>query len=106
MSTLSPIEAMEDPNLFQPFFPGETWGGWKAILKAAYALPMSDEEVAFFRTVAERDPPSKPVRELWFIVGRRGGKDSIASALAAHAAALFNDGGRLRPGERALVLCL
>jgi hypothetical protein len=104
--SLSIVEAMEDRNLFQPWFPGETWAGWKAILKAAFALPMSADEMAFFRQVAERDPPASPLKELWFIVGRRGGKDSIASVLAAHAAALFNDGGRLRPGERALVLCL
>src|SRR5207247_1219534 len=37
---------------------------------------------------------------------RRGGKDSIASVIAAHAAALFRESGQLRPGERALVMCL
>jgi hypothetical protein len=67
---------------------------------------LSPDELAFFKTVAERDPPDKPVKELWLIVGRRGGKDSIASVLAAYVAALFDHGGRLRPGERALVLCL
>jgi hypothetical protein len=30
----------------------------------------------------------------------------VASVIAAHSAALFNDGHRLRPGERALVMCL
>jgi phage terminase large subunit-like protein len=46
------------------------------------------------------------VRELWAIVGRRGGKDSIASAVAAFAAATFNQQNKLRPGERAVVMCL
>jgi hypothetical protein len=75
-------------------------------LKAAYALPMSDSEIEFFRTVADRDPPKKRVRELWIIAGRRAGKDSVASVIAAHSAALFADGHRLRPGERAMVMCL
>jgi hypothetical protein len=99
-------DALTDPELFQPWFPGETWDGWRAVLKAAYALPMTGDEVDFFRTVAQRDPPERRVRELWCVVGRRGGKDSVASAIAAHSAALFSDGDRLRPGERALVMCL
>ncbi len=35
---------------------------------------------AFFRTIAERDPPRKRVREFWIIAGRRAGKDSIATS--------------------------
>jgi hypothetical protein len=103
---LSIIDAMDDPALFQPWFTGDTWAGWRTILKAAFAIPMSDDERAFFRTVAERDPPEQPVKEVWLIVGRRGGKDSVASVVAAHIAAMFDDAGRLRGGERALVVCL
>jgi hypothetical protein len=105
-AAISIDEAMTDPELFQPWFEGETWDGWRAVLKAAYALPMTDDEVIFFRAVADRDPPKRRVRELWCIVGRRGGKDSVASVIAAHSAALFDQGHRLRPGERALVMCL
>jgi len=76
------------------------------ILKAAFGLPMTPKEVSIFRSVADRDPPIEPVKELWTIVGRRGGKDSIASVIAAYVAALFEDRGQLRPGERALVMCL
>ena len=33
------------------------------ILKAAFALPMTKDEVAFFRTIAgDRDPPKKRVK--------------------------------------------
>jgi hypothetical protein len=103
---LSIIDAMDDPALFQPWFKGDTWSGWRAILKGVYGLAMTPKEVEFFRSVADRDPPSKPVKEAWFIVGRRGGKDSVASVIAAHSAALFAQGDRLRPGERALVACL
>ena len=99
-------EALSDPALFQPWFKGDTWNGWRAILKAAFALPMTDDERAFFRTVADRDPPAKPVKELWIAAGRRAGKDSLASVIAAHTAALFNGAAFLRPGERAQVMCL
>jgi hypothetical protein len=101
------IDAMDDPAGFAPWFRGDSWWGWRCILKAAFALPMTDEEIAFFRTVADRDPPDKPVKELWIIAGRRGGKDSIASLIVAYIAALFSDQEtRLRPGERASVVCL
>ena len=93
---------MDDPGLFAPWFAGASWDGWRAVLKAAFALPMSEEERALFRTLADREPPSKQVRELWVIAGRRAGKDSIASLIAAHCAALFDQQHRL--GQRLLDL--
>ena len=102
---ISIVAAMNSTLLFQPFFAGSSWDSWRIVLKAAFALPMSDSEREFFRTIAERDPPTSRVRELWIVAGRRAGKDSIASMISAHAAALFNQHDRLRPGERALVAC-
>src|SRR5690349_122521 len=67
---------------------------------------MSPEEIAFFRSVAERDPPTERVSELWIIPGRRGGKHSIGSVIGAHTAALFEERGQLGPGERAVVMWL
>jgi hypothetical protein len=107
MSTaLSIIDALDDPALYAPWFPGQTWDGWRAVLKGIYGLPMSDDEATFFRSISGRDPPQRPAKEVWIVVGRRGGKDSVASVIAAHAAALFQDDGHLRPGERAVVMCL
>ena len=100
------VSAMTDEALFEPWFRGPTWAGWRSILKAAYALPMTDVEIEFFRSVADRDPPKKRVREFWIIAGRRAGKDSVASMIAAHSAALFGQSDRLRPGERAVVACI
>jgi hypothetical protein len=98
---------MNDPRLFRPWFTGPSWDGWRIVLKAAFALPMTDTERQFFRSIADREPPAQRVREAWFIIGRRGGKDSIASLIAGYTAALFQpDPGRLRRGERALVSCL
>ena len=98
--------ALTDPNIFEPWFHGPSWDGWRAVLRAAFAEKMTKGERAFFRTVANREPPARRVKELWIVAGRRAGKDSIASGVAAHVAANFNPAGRLRPGERALVACL
>lgn len=104
--SLSIIDAFENPRLFEPWYRGESWSGWKVILKAAYALEMTPEEESFFRSVAGgRDPPSRPVRELWCACGRGAGKDAITSGIVAFTAALY-DPRNLRPGERAIVSCL
>jgi hypothetical protein len=105
MKRLNIIEAMDHPKLFGPWFQGPTWDGWRAILRAAYCLPMSDAEIAFFRTVAERDPPKKRVKELWLCCGRRAGKDSVASLVVAYESFFFDGSRKLRRGERALVAC-
>src|SRR5215470_2846023 len=83
------VSAMNHPGLFGPWFPGASWDHWRTVLKAAFALPMTEAERGFFHSVAERDPPTKQVRELWCVVGHGGGKDSVASLIAAYAAALF-----------------
>ncbi len=106
MTVLSIIDAVEDPKLFQPWFSGATWNGWKAILKAIHALPMTEQERAQFRAVTDRGPPARPPHECWIVAGRRAGKDSVASVIAAQAAAFFDPKGKLRGGERAVVMCL
>jgi hypothetical protein len=101
------IRALDDPKLFARWFRGSSWNNWRTILKAAFALPMTSAEIDFFHSVAgDRDPPTEQVRELWIVAGRRAGKDSIVSAVAAFSAALFSEQDRLRPGERGLIACL
>jgi hypothetical protein len=101
------VSAMEDPRLFGPMFSGPSWANWRTILRGAFALPMKTEaEREFFRSVTGRDPPTKRVKELVVIAGRRSGKDSVASAIAAYTAATFKSMGRVRPGERPLVMLL
>jgi hypothetical protein len=102
------IDAMGDAECFGPFFEGESWAAWRAILKAAFALQMSPQELVTFGELAGgRSPPPKRVRELWVAAGRRAGKDSIASLVATFAAAIEQAHlGRLRPGELAVVQCL
>ena len=98
-------EAISDPNLLGTAFAGESWATWRAVLRAAEGLPLDRHQRRAFRAIAERDPPKRRVRELWVVAGRRAGKDSIASAIAA-AAAINDCRALLRPGERATVMCL
>ena len=100
------VAAMDDPGTFARWFPGPSWESWRVVLRGAYGLPMSAGDLAFFRSIGDRDPPRKRVRELWTICGRRAGKDSIASLIVAFTAAMFDGAGRIRPGERPLCICL
>lgn len=99
-------DAMASDQLFGPAFAGRSWETWRAIIKAAHGESLTPAELLTFRQVASRDPPSKRVRELVAVVGRGGGKDSIASLIAAHTAIGFDPRGTLRPGEKACVMCL
>jgi hypothetical protein len=60
----------------------EVWGC--VALKGAYALPMTKSERNVFRTIAGREPPRKPVRECWFVIGRRptAGSRSISLSIS------------------------
>jgi hypothetical protein len=93
--------------LFGKWFGGPSWAGWRTILKAAQGQSLSESERAFFTSVSGgRTVPSQQVKELWVIAGRRSGKDSVSSGIAAHMAGSFQPNGLLRPGERATIACL
>ena len=104
--TITPAAALSHPALFAPHFRGDSWRTWEAVLKAAYAEPLSDTEKDAFAAVAGRKPPRKRIDELVCVVGRGGGKDLIASLIATVAAVNFDPDGRLRPGEMAHVMCI
>jgi hypothetical protein len=104
---LTILDALDDPRLFQPWFAGESWNNWRVILKSIYGLRLNEAETVFFKSIAGgREPPARRCREVWIIAGRRAGKDALASVIAAHAAALFDQQARLRPGEHAAIACL
>lgn len=104
--TIRVTDAMSSRKLLGPFFAGPSWATWRAVLKATFAEPMTDDEVSTFRSVAEREPPKKRVDEAVYIVGRGGGKDSVASLIATCIAVNFNPKGHLRPGEVATIMCI
>jgi len=99
-------EFITDPLLLGAHFIGASWDRWRAVLKAAFALPMSDLDLALFREVAgNRGPPRHRVSSLVCAIGRGGGKDAVATAVGAFVA-VTGDFSRLRVGERAVVLLL
>ena len=97
---------LSHPDLLGRDFAAPSWDAWKAVLKAAFADPLSPAELDQFRRRAERDPPTRRVRELWLAIGRRAGKDSVASAIAAYLAVYGDFSQHLRRGEVASILCL
>jgi hypothetical protein len=106
-ASLNIIELMNDRALVGGAYAGDTWRVWRSVLKATFALPMADDELEIFRSVAgNRNVPQRRVRELWAVVGRRGGKDSAAALIALHAALLVAPTLFRRPGERLTSMCL
>ena len=78
---------------------------WTPTLRAAFGLPLDEDELNAFHAVAgERGPPSKRVRELWCVVGRRGGKSRMAAAIAVYVACFVKH--KLAAGETGFVLVL
>jgi hypothetical protein len=107
MSARWPIDkALINPKLLGAALGDPTpWAAWRAVLRAAHGLSLSDEDAAIFRRVAgDRDPPTERVREFWAVVGRRGGKSRMAAALAVYQACFVQH--RLAAGEVGYVLVL
>jgi hypothetical protein len=94
------------PELLGRDFAAASWDAWKVVLKAAFADELTPTELDQFRVLADRDPPTRRVRELWLAIGRRAGKDSIASAIATFLAVYGDFSQHLRRGEVATILCL
>ena len=86
------VESIYDPNFFRPVFKDlETWRSWLTCLKAIFALPMDEKELALYQQCTGRQNlPQAPFKEVYLIVGRRGGK-SFISALIAVFLALFKE---------------
>jgi hypothetical protein len=105
-ATASIIDFIDDASLLRASFDGPSWDRWRAVLRAGFALSMSRRDLELFAEVSgDRAPPRRRVRELICAVGRGGGKDSIAAALAVFIA-VTSDFSRLRPGEKGVVMCL
>src|SRR5713101_7866900 len=102
MALVTVTEALENPLLFEPHFRGPSWLAARATMNAAFGEPLDAAEAAIFEQVVQRSPPSMRVKELVAVIGRGGGKDSFASAIAVYLAANFDPrAAKLRPGEKA-----
>src|ERR1700722_7779745 len=107
MSTPSIIHVLDDPALLAPHFAGQSWATWRMILGCAFGLAPSPVDLPRFHEIAgDRDPPLQQVSELIVVAGRGGGKSAAPSPVAPARAVSFDPLGRLRPGEKAVVMIL
>src|SRR5262245_55964455 len=99
-------QALADPNLLGAALGSTTsWQTWLTVLKAAFGQELTAEERQTFHAVAgERPVPRQRVRELWAIVGRRGGKSRVAAAISVYIACFTQP--RLSHGEIGHILVL
>ena len=102
------VEAIKDKNLFKPLFRDlTTWQPWIAALKAVFGLPMDDSEVSLYKTCTGREKsPQKPFKEVYLIVGRRGGKSFVSAVIACFLAIFKDYSAFLSPGERGTIMIL
>jgi hypothetical protein len=80
-----------------PEFASSSWSAWAAIEDAVFGITPSDPELVR-RVTGRKVLPTRPVSEVWEIVGRGGGKSRNAARRA-----LFFACGRtysLVPGRR------
>jgi hypothetical protein len=91
-------------ELLGAWFRGASWRAWFVFLKALFALPMREEELAIYQEHTGRsEAPSQPAREAWVIVGRRGGKSLIAALTVVYLSCFRDYRNYLAPGEVATV---
>jgi hypothetical protein len=106
MTTFTIDRALTDPRLLGAALGAPaSWSTWIAVLRAAFGLPLDDEQRRVFASVAgNRAPPRRWVRELWGLVGRKGGKSKMAAAIAVFLACFTKH--KLSRGEKGMVLVL
>ena len=99
------VEAIESDDYFRPLLMADggdvkSWKNWIVCLKAIFALEMDNEEKRIYSEfTGNSEIPKKLLKEVYLIIGRRGGK-SFISALIAVYLALFKDWSMcLKAGE-------
>jgi hypothetical protein len=101
------LEALRDPNLFEPFFRGPSWGPWKAFLAALFAELGPEADLATYRALTGRTAwPARAFHEAHLIVGRRGGKSRILALIATYLACFRSYAHLLAPGQRVRIAVL
>ena len=97
------IEACGDRKLFAGWFKKrDSWAAWFAFLAAAFALPMTEEQLALYRHCTGRnEPPTAVAKECWLVCGRRAGKSFILALCAVFVACFSDYRKHLAPGDAA-----
>jgi hypothetical protein len=99
------VDAIKDKHVFgslSAFASLDTWKAWIALLKAEEGLPMNDDELGTYRKCTGRTrPPTRPAREIYEIIARRGGKSFMSAVRLSFKMAFTDFSPYLGPGEKA-----
>lgn len=94
------IEAIEADDWWGRWFQRGDWRAWKAFLRAVFGLPQPPDGLEIYRECTRREvSPERRAREVWAVVGRRGGKSRVMATLAAYLAIFVDWSANLAPGE-------
>ncbi|MGM5051336.1 terminase large subunit domain-containing protein [Tardiphaga sp. 604_B6_N1_1] len=103
------LDAIADHALFAKWFNKNvgSWSAWFAFIAALFALPMTEEQLAFYRKCTGRSaPPASVATEAWLVCGRRAGKSFVLALVAVFLACFYDYRKYLAPGERGTVMVI
>jgi hypothetical protein len=85
--TITIDAAIRDRNLLGATLGDFDLTAWMPAIKAAFGISLTDNEREIFQQIGGgRAPPTRRMRELWCLVGRRGGKSRMAALVATYIA--------------------
>ena len=101
------LDCMTSQDWFGKLFGDDAWKPWRAFVAACFGLPLPKIGLDLFQhCTGLPEPPTQRFREIWAIVGRRGGKSRIAAFIAMYLAVFGNWKDRLDPGEKGIVFIM
>ena len=108
MPSIDIVQGIHDRKIFRTLFKDlSTWAAWLVCLKAIFAIPMTKDELKIYRKYTDRKkPPSIPFKEVFLIVGRRGGKSFISALIAVYLSVFKDWRDHLGPGETGYIMIL
>lgn len=108
MSNINIVQGIHDRKIFRSLFKDlSTWGAWLVCLKAIFALSMTEDELKVFsKFTGRKKQPSVPFKEVFLIVGRRGGKSFMSALMAVYLAVFKSWKDCLAVGERGFIMVL
>jgi hypothetical protein len=107
--TITLTQALIEPKLFGQTFAAPSFWTWRTVAKLIDGLPLTEpREVHLFHECTGRSKlPTKPVRRLFILAGRRAGKDRFKSAVVTWRSALCTNWRKLQSaGEGAVSILL
>jgi len=108
MDKFNIIQAFESKRVFGSLIKDQaTYRNWKVALKAIFALPMDRKERKICKKHTDRKRlPTIPFKEIFLIIGRRGGKSFISALISVYLATFKDWRSRLGSGEKGYIMCI